>query len=874
MPRPSSPLRKLAARPPATTNENAAASTTVAEEQNGLYHRLVQKGNEWGEELKAKTGLTVGELEPVLKSAVSWVGNLLPLIAGATIRIVVGLIITVIALYYFFADGPAMINGLMSISPMDKRHELELLARFAEISRSVVVATMLSAIVQGVLAGAGFYFALPSGAPIFLLMALTMVFAIIPFVGAAGVWIPTCIIIFLFGAQVFIVGGEAVDGGDWKVAAVLAVYCAVVVSGIDNVIKPLVLHGQANLHPLLALLSILGGIQVLGPVGILIGPMLVSFLQALLAMFRRELERWEDPTQKSLKLSPNAQALAEHIEAVGRRRRRRVRDNPPRQKLPSPPHPRKKVAKALPTLATCLVDSRESRLEWAAARRAVNSAGHRILAGKDFAMNVASVALVVAALGVNFGWQPSAEDPQAYEVLMQVEPELVDVLADGRQVPIESHVPASVTPIRNIRVIVGTDELPRTPISTSHEAKSQSPRIVRGQEPAPLEHTARFQGDDGWGSPTAGSSNQFDQRGPTIGAEPIRTAQSNPWTLDGTQQSAADAGNSLRNSVNSGIQQMNQQGQQLLDGAQKAGSDFGQQLQSMSGFSSSSPTTPAATSAGRSSPPPPLSSAASNSAITPDSWTSIRPELAPPRLATPPMPNGMRVASNPSTTRASAGPSFPPPPSNNAPPLHSVLATPSTTSSAAEQDWSSVWGTGPAASASGDDGSVGLVPVPPRPRTTTPAAITANSSPAPPVDDRYHPPAPPNQTASQAADDWANFGRSPTSTFENSQQHSPPPASQPPMHAAAEREQPDPRISITQATIGTQPPDTQSTRQTTGAGAEEVPWKPLLAVSLALAGSVGANFFLGMSYADARRRYRSLVAKTTYAFQKEAGIAA
>jgi hypothetical protein len=53
-----------------------------------------------------------------------------------------------------------------------------------------------------------------------------------------------------------------------------------------------------------------------------------------------------------------------------------------------------------------------------------------------------------------------------------------------------------------------------------------------------------------------------------------------------------------------------------------------------------------------------------------------------------------------------------------------------------------------------------------------------------------------------------------------------------------------------------------------------VPWKPLLAVSLALAASLGANFFLGVSYADARHRYLSLVTKTTHAFQKEAGIAA
>jgi predicted PurR-regulated permease PerM len=283
--------------------------------KNTLYAQLIAKTNEWAALLEERTGLVI-QPQQRLDEAISWIEKQLPVVAGAAIRIVVGLIIMIIALYYFFADGPAMINGLMGLSPMDKRHELELLARFAEISRSVVVATMLSAIVQGILAGIGFYFALPSGAPIFLLMALTMVFAIVPFVGAAGVWIPTCAIIFLFGEKVFVVGGEATDGGNWPVALALAIYCAIVVSGIDNVIKPLVLHGQANLHPLLALLSILGGIQVLGPVGILVGPMLVSFLQALLAMFRRELERWDDPTQRSLSLSPGARALAATIDAA------------------------------------------------------------------------------------------------------------------------------------------------------------------------------------------------------------------------------------------------------------------------------------------------------------------------------------------------------------------------------------------------------------------------------------------------------------------------------------------------------------------------------------------------------------------------------
>jgi predicted PurR-regulated permease PerM len=199
--------------------------------------------------------------------------------------VIIGLVIMVLALYYFLADGPSMIRTAMDLSPLDSHYEQELLQRFGQVSRAVVVATLLSAVVQGSLAGIGYYFALPSGSPIFLLTAATMVAAMIPFVGAAFVWVIVCVWVYVYGDP-----AAAESGGNWLPALLLAVYSTVVVSGIDNVIKPLVLQGQSNLHPLLALLSILGGVQVLGPVGILVGPMVVSFLQALLSMLQRELD--------------------------------------------------------------------------------------------------------------------------------------------------------------------------------------------------------------------------------------------------------------------------------------------------------------------------------------------------------------------------------------------------------------------------------------------------------------------------------------------------------------------------------------------------------------------------------------------------------
>jgi predicted PurR-regulated permease PerM len=72
-------------------------------------------------------------------------------------------------------------------------------------------------------------------------------------------------------------------------ALMLAVYGAGVISTVDNFIKPMVLHGQSNLHPLLALLSVLGGVQALGPIGIVVGPMVVVFLQTILKILQREL---------------------------------------------------------------------------------------------------------------------------------------------------------------------------------------------------------------------------------------------------------------------------------------------------------------------------------------------------------------------------------------------------------------------------------------------------------------------------------------------------------------------------------------------------------------------------------------------------------
>ena len=200
--------------------------------------------------------------------------------------------ITIIAMYFFLVDGPKMIRTLMRLSPLADAHEEKLVLEFDQISRAVVLATLLSAVAQGLLAGVAFWIIglyVEEFRFVFSLTLLTAVTALVPFVGAAAVWGPVAIWLFFNVPE----GGEP-----HRLAAILLViYGTGVVSMADNVIKPWVLHGQSNLHPLLALLSVLGGVQALGPIGILVGPMVVVFLQTLLNILAVELmgleAQWE-----------------------------------------------------------------------------------------------------------------------------------------------------------------------------------------------------------------------------------------------------------------------------------------------------------------------------------------------------------------------------------------------------------------------------------------------------------------------------------------------------------------------------------------------------------------------------------------------------
>lgn len=181
-------------------------------------------------------------------------------------------VIFLFALFTLYLEGPRLLTALMHLSPMDDRYERQLFDVFRELANNMVLATLITAVIQGCIAAIGFRIAgLPSVA---FLGILAGVCSFIPLAGTGIIWIPAAIVVgFMHG---------------WSWAVFLAIWNLVFTGSVDNVIKPLVLRGSTRIHPLLIFLSVFGGLAWFGPVGVLMGPLIVAFFLAAYTIYMRE----------------------------------------------------------------------------------------------------------------------------------------------------------------------------------------------------------------------------------------------------------------------------------------------------------------------------------------------------------------------------------------------------------------------------------------------------------------------------------------------------------------------------------------------------------------------------------------------------------
>ncbi len=199
-------------------------------------------------------------------------------LVGGLADFILNAILTFLILFFVFRDGPAAIQNIISILPLGHGDAERLLNGIRDSIVANLYGILAVSLAQGLLTGAALaVLRVPSA----LLLGLTAAFcSLIPIVGTMLVWVPAAIYLIAIGHL-------------WK-GIILILWGGVVVGTIDNIIRPLVIGRKVELHPLLLLFALLGGIQLFGFIGVFVGPVVVSVIPALVNLLREEIAASKD----------------------------------------------------------------------------------------------------------------------------------------------------------------------------------------------------------------------------------------------------------------------------------------------------------------------------------------------------------------------------------------------------------------------------------------------------------------------------------------------------------------------------------------------------------------------------------------------------
>jgi predicted PurR-regulated permease PerM len=201
-----------------------------------------------------------------------WVVSQSPSFLAGAGGILFGFLLMFITMFFLFRDGPAFIERISASNPLPAKYESEIIRKFQDVSYATFFGSILTAIAQGLVASLLFW-ALGVPSPLFW-GALVALLSLVPVVGAFLIWVPM--------ASYFYFIGQTTRG------IVLLAIGGIVVSSIDNVLKPMIIQGRTHMHPLLVFLGVLGGLRAFGFLGILLGPLTITVFLSFLNFYHLE----------------------------------------------------------------------------------------------------------------------------------------------------------------------------------------------------------------------------------------------------------------------------------------------------------------------------------------------------------------------------------------------------------------------------------------------------------------------------------------------------------------------------------------------------------------------------------------------------------
>lgn len=196
-----------------------------------------------------------------------------------TFLLVSTFLIILFTLWFLYKDGRRWLWFLYDLVPLDDAQKQKIVARLDITVRAVVKGVLLTAVVQGLLAGAA-YAAL--GVPFaVVLTALTILLAPLPFGGTAFIWGPVALYFLMVGSM-----GKALVLLAWGIG---------VVSTVDQFLRPWLIGQDVQMPVLFLVFSILGGLALYGLIGLFVGPILTSILMTVISIYREEYQMPQQP---------------------------------------------------------------------------------------------------------------------------------------------------------------------------------------------------------------------------------------------------------------------------------------------------------------------------------------------------------------------------------------------------------------------------------------------------------------------------------------------------------------------------------------------------------------------------------------------------
>lgn len=249
----------------------------AAKQYEAIWNRLLDSPLRivWNKILEKTSALDI-EIAPILGKAAQTFSQMIvgQIQSGAKnfLLFILTYLTTMIILFFFLRDGASLGRGLKDLFPMSRENKEMVFSRLSSTVSAVVRGQVVTGAAQGFLAGLAFWIL---GMPYPLFLALLIAFlAVFPIGGAVIVWLPSAAYLALSGM--------------WIKGLVLFLFGAIVISTVDNLLKPLLIGEKTKIPTLFLFLAILGGIAFYGLMGIFLGPIMLALFLALIEIYRKE----------------------------------------------------------------------------------------------------------------------------------------------------------------------------------------------------------------------------------------------------------------------------------------------------------------------------------------------------------------------------------------------------------------------------------------------------------------------------------------------------------------------------------------------------------------------------------------------------------